>query len=60
MQGILSGKVREKLEAEQLALLEESVMPFGFIEGNFEEQKYEKMGDENWIIDKRFSTDYLH
>ena len=52
--------LREKLEAEQLALLEESVMPFGFIEGNFEEQKYEKMGDENWIIDKRFSTDNLH
>ena len=35
-------------------------MPFGFLDGNFEEPEYEKMGGENWIIDKRFSTDYLH
>ena len=57
---VTDNDLREKLEAEQLAQLEESVMPFGFIEGNFEEPQYEKMGDENWIIDKRFSTDYLH
>ena len=57
---VTDNDLREKLEAEQLAQLEESVMPFGFIEGNFEEPQYEKMGGENWIIDKRFSTDYLH
>ena len=57
---VTDNDLREKLEAEQLAQLEESVMPFGFLEGNFEEPQYEKMGGENWIIDKRFSTDYLH
>ncbi len=57
---VTDNDLREKLEAEQLAQLEESVMPFGFLEGNFEEPEYEKMGEENWIIDKRFSTDYLH
>ena len=57
---VTDNDLREKLEAEQLAQLEESVMPFGFLDGNFEEPNYEKMGGENWIIDKRFSTDYLH
>ena len=57
---VTDNDLREKLEAEQLAQLEESVMPFGFLEGNFEEPQYVKMGGENWIIDKRFSTDYLH
>ena len=57
---VTDNDLREKLEAEQLAQLEESVMPFGFLDGNFEEPQYEKIGGENWIIDKQFSTDYLH
>ena len=57
---VTDNDLRERLHAEQLAQLEESVMPFGFIDGNFEEPEYERMGDENWIIDKKFSTDYLH
>ena len=30
-------------------------MHLDFIDGNFEEAQYEKMGGENWIIDKQFS-----
>ena len=47
--------LREKLHAEQLAEMEESVIPFGFIQDGFnDEDEYMKMGNEQWIINKDF------
>jgi hypothetical protein len=48
--------LREKLYAEQLAQMEESVMPFGFIDnGILEEDTTITMGGEQWVINKDFS-----
>ena len=47
--------LREKLHAEQLQEMEESVMPFGFIQNGIdEEETVTKMGGENWIINKDY------
>jgi hypothetical protein len=47
--------LREKLHAEQLAEMEESVIPFGFIQDGFDEEAtYMKMGNDQWIINKDF------
>jgi hypothetical protein len=47
--------LREKLHAEQLAEMEESVIPFGFIQdGLNEDTTYMKMGNDQWIINKDF------
>ena len=53
--------LRERLYQDQLREMEESVLPFGFIEDGLDsESNFETMGDELWIKDKPFSTDYLH
>jgi hypothetical protein len=47
--------LREKLHADQLAEMEESVIPFGFIQDGLDEEvKYIKMGNDQWIINKDF------
>jgi len=47
--------LREKLHAEQLAEMEESVIPFGFIQdGLNEDTTYMKMGNDQWVINKDF------
>ncbi len=54
--------LRERLYQDQLREMEESVLPFGFIDDGQDssESPYEEMGGELWIKDKPFSTDYLH
>ena len=54
--------LRERLYQDQLREMEESVLPFGFIEDGqgSSESPYEKMGGELWIKDTPYSTDYLH
>ena len=53
--------LRERLYQDQLREMEESVLPFGFIEDGLDsESNFETMGDELWIKDKPYSTDYLH
>ena len=53
--------LRERLYQDQLREMEESVLPFGFIEDGLDSgSDFETMGDELWIKDKPFSTDYLH
>ena len=54
--------LRERLYQDQLREMEESVLPFGFIDDGQDssESPYEEMGGELWIKDNPFSTDYLH
>ena len=53
--------LRERWYQDQLREMEESVLPFGFIEDGLDSgSNFETMGDELWIKDKPFSTDYLH
>ena len=58
---VTDSDLRERLYQDQLREMEESVLPFGFIEDGLDSvSDFETMGDELWIKDKPYSTDYLH
>ena len=40
---------------DQLREMEESVMPFGFIENGIDELETTKFGNERWVVDKKFT-----
>ena len=54
--------LREKMFKEQLAEAEAQMLPFGFIDDgrNSFEVETVQMGGETWIVDEKYSNDYLH
>ena len=54
--------LREKMFKEQLEEAESQLIPFGFIHDglNSYEPETVDMGGEKWVIDTKYSTDYLH
>jgi DNA polymerase III delta prime subunit len=54
--------LREKMFKEQLDEAESQLIPFGFINDgrNSYEPETVDMGGEKWVVDTKYSTDYLH
>ena len=54
--------LREKMFKEQLEEAEAQLIPFGYINDGRDSYEPEtvEMGGEKWVIDKKYSTDYLH
>ncbi len=54
--------LREKMFKEQIDEAESQLIPFGFINDgrNSYEPETVDMGGEKWIVDKKYSTDYIH
>ena len=54
--------LREKMFKEQLDEAESQLIPFGFIHDgrNSYEPETVDMGGEKWVVDTKYSTDYLH
>ena len=54
--------LREKMFKEQLDEAESQLIPFGYINDgrNSYEPETVDMGGEKWIVDKKYSTDYIH
>ena len=54
--------LREKMFKEQLEEAEAQLIPFGYINDGRDSYEPEtvNMGGEKWVVDKKYSTDYLH
>ena len=54
--------LREKMFKEQLDEAESQLIPFGYINDGRDSYEPETvdMGGEKWIVDKKYSTDYIH
>ena len=52
--------LRERMYQDQLREMEQSILPFGFIENGLDEEETTQFGNERWVVDKEFTNDYLH